>query len=64
VVYLQRLERCNLVLLRIQVFYLWELCVLYIGQGLRYSPENAFYIFNQQIYLLSDICLTVHHWYK
>jgi len=25
-------------------------CVLYIGQAFRYSPENAFYIFNQQIY--------------
>jgi hypothetical protein len=36
-------------------------CVLYKGQEFRYSPENAFYIFNQQIYSLSDICLTVHH---
>ena len=27
-------------------------CVLYIGQAFRYSPENAFYIFNQQIYLI------------
>jgi len=25
-------------------------CVLYIGQAFRYSPENAFYLFNQQIY--------------
>ena len=25
---------------------------LYIGQGFRYSPENAFYIFNQQIYFI------------
>ena len=25
---------------------------LYIGQAFRYSPENAFYIFNQQIYFL------------
>ena len=25
---------------------------LYIGQALRYSPENAFYIFNQQIYFI------------
>ena len=24
-------------------------CVLYVGQAFRYSPENAFYIFNQQI---------------
>jgi len=46
-------------------------CIL--GQALHYSPENAFYIFIQRtlfIYLinkyisLSDICLTVHHWYK
>ena len=27
-------------------------CVLYIGQGFRYSPENAFYIFNQQIHFI------------
>ena len=26
-------------------------CVLYIGQAFHYSPENTFYIFNQQIYL-------------
>ena len=26
--------------------------VLYIGQTFRYSPENAFYIFNQQIYFI------------
>ena len=33
-----------------------------LGQAFRYSPENAFYIFNQQIYnSLSDIRLTVHH---
>ena len=25
-------------------------CVLYIGQAFRYSPENAFYIFNQHIF--------------
>ena len=25
---------------------------LYIGQAFRYSPENAFYIFNQQIYFI------------
>ena len=23
-------------------------CILYIGQAFRYSPENAFYIFNQK----------------
>ena len=27
-------------------------CVLYIGQEFRYSPENAFYILNQQIYFI------------
>ena len=27
-------------------------CVLYMGQAFRYSPENAFYIFNQQIYFI------------
>ena len=25
---------------------------LYIGQAFRYSPEKAFYIFNQQIYFI------------
>jgi hypothetical protein len=25
-------------------------CIL--GQAFRYSPENAFYVFNQQIYLI------------
>ena len=28
-------------------------CVLYIGQAFHYSPENAFYIFNQQIYFIN-----------
>ena len=27
-------------------------CFLYIGQAFRYSPENAFYIFNQLIYFI------------
>ena len=27
-------------------------CVLYIGQAFRYSPVNAFYIFNLQIYFI------------
>jgi len=27
-------------------------CVLYIGQAFRYSPGNAFYIFNQHIYFI------------
>ena len=34
-------------------------CIL--GQAFHYSPENVFYIFNQQINFISDICLTVHH---
>ena len=37
-------------------------CIL--GQVFHYSPENAFYIFNHKYISLSDICLTVHHWYK
>ena len=31
---------------------LQALCVLCIGQAFRYSPENAFCIFNQQIYFI------------
>ena len=27
-------------------------CFLYIGQAFRFSPESAFYIFNQQIYFI------------
>ena len=27
---------------------LWAPCILYIGQAFRYSPENVFYVFNQQ----------------
>ena len=27
-------------------------CILYMGQAYRYSPEYAFYIFSQQIYLI------------
>ena len=34
------------------IFNLQAPCVLYIGQAFRYSPENAFYIFNQQIYFI------------
>jgi len=39
----------------------WKICgdiklyaprVLYVGQAFRYSPEEAFYIFNQQIYFI------------
>jgi len=33
-------------------FKLQAPCVLYIGQAVRYSPENAFYIFNQWIYFI------------
>ena len=28
-------------------------CVLYMRQAFPYSPENAFYVFNQQIYLIN-----------
>ena len=31
---------------------LWAPRFLYIGQAFHYSPENAFYIFNQQIYFI------------
>jgi len=27
-------------------------CVLYVGQAFLYSPENAFHIFDQQIYFI------------
>ena len=33
-------------------FKLQAPCVLYVGQAFRYSPENAFYTFNQQIYFI------------
>ena len=33
-------------------FNLWAPRFLYIGQAFRYSPGNAFYIFNQQIYFI------------
>ena len=37
-------------------------CIL--GQAFRYSPENAFYIFNQQIYFIIWYLLDLHNWYK
>ena len=37
-------------------------CIL--GQAFHYSPENAFYIFNQQIYFIIWYLLDLHHWYK
>ena len=33
-------------------FNIQALCVLYIGKAFRYTPENAFHIFNQQIYFI------------
>ena len=33
------------------IFNLYAPCILYIGQTYRYSPQYAFYIFSQQIYL-------------
>ena len=46
------------------IFNLYALCVLYTGQALRYSPENAFIYITNKYISLSDICLTVHHCYK
>ena len=40
-----RVNKC----LPLDHFKLYASCVLYIGQMFRYSTENAFYIFNQQI---------------
>ena len=37
---------------RADIFNLQAPCVLYIGQAFRYSPENDFYVFNQQIYFI------------
>ena len=34
------------------IINLKALCVLYVGQAFCYSPQNAFYIFNQQIYFI------------
>ena len=48
----------------VPVFNLQAPCVLFTGQAFRYSPENAFYILINKYISLSDICLTVHHWYK
>jgi hypothetical protein len=31
---------------------LYALCILYIGQTYRSSPQYSFYIFSQQIYLI------------
>ena len=33
-------------------FNIQALCILYTGQAFRYSSENAFYIFNQQVYFI------------
>jgi len=45
--------------------YLQAPCVLYIAQAFRYSPDNAFYIYLINKYIsLSDIFMTVRHWYK
>ena len=33
-------------------FNLQAPCILSIGQAFRYSPQNSFYIFNQQIYFI------------
>jgi len=46
---LRGMKICELINL---LFNLQAPCFLYIGQAFRYSPENAFYIFNQQIYFI------------
>jgi len=35
-----------------EIINLQALCFLYVGQAFGYSPENTFYIFNQQIYFI------------
>jgi len=42
----------RLFLLELYIINLQAPQFLYIGQEFRYSPENAFYIFNQQIYFI------------
>jgi hypothetical protein len=37
---------------KVNAFNLQAPCFLHTGQAFRYSPENAFYIFNQQIYFI------------
>ena len=37
---------------KVKCINLWAPWVFYIGQAFRYSPENAFYIFNHQIYFI------------
>ena len=39
-------------LMAVDIFNLQAPCVLYTGQAFRYCPENAFYIFDQQIYFI------------
>ena len=46
-------ESGKALLLTLSSFNLQAPCVLYLGQAFRYSPENAFYIFNQQIYCIT-----------
>ena len=43
----------------------WHRASCILGQAFHYSPENAFFIYLINKYIsLSDICLTMHHWYK
>ena len=44
--------RLNLRITREHTFNFQAPCVLCKGQAFRYSPENAFYIFNPQIYFV------------
>ena len=46
-------ELLNISKVYIRTHILQAPCVLFIGQAFHYSPENAFYIFNQQIYFIT-----------
>ena len=43
---------CSLDRLSVCIINLQAPSILYVGQAIRYSPENAFYISNQQIYFI------------
>jgi len=47
-----KLQRTIRAIHREQSLNLKAPCVLYIGQAFHYTSENAFYIFNQQIYFI------------
>ena len=39
-------------IIRLKYINIYAPSILYIGQAFCYSPENAFHIFNQQIYFI------------